>query len=288
MNRDQDIPDSFIINQPFVNSILHPTDFTMASENAFAHALALSLIRQTKLTILHVGDSKDSWTQFPAVRKTLERWGHLKPDSSRSAVFEKLNIRVEKINLKSKKPLKAVIDFLKHHPRDLIVLSTDRNEGIPSWIRPAGPEQIAQRAKTMTLFIPGTEGGFVNMKNGKFFLKRILIPIDHQPNPYPAIEYALRATKLVEHPIEITLFYAGPVSKMPSVNLPEHENIKWNRIHQEGEVVTAIMNAAQQYAVDLIVMATAGHNGFLDVLRGSITQQVLQKVPCPLLAVPVS
>ena len=288
MSQNQKIPDSFIINQPFVNSILHPTDFTMASENAFAHALALSLIRQTKLTILHVGDSKDAWTQFPAVRKTLQKWGHLKPNSSKAAVFEELNVRVEKISLKSKKPLKAVTDFLKHHPRDMIVLSTDQNEGIPAWIRPAGTEQIAHRSKTMTLFIPGTEGGFVDMNTGKIFLKRILIPIDHQPSPYPAIEYAIRAANMVDHPVDISLFYAGPVSKMPSINLPNHENIHWNQIHTEGEVVAEIMNAAQKNAVDLIAMSTAGHNGFLDVLRGSVTEQVLQAVPCPLLAVPVN
>ncbi|MCK4893591.1 MAG: hypothetical protein KAT07_06465, partial [Calditrichia bacterium] len=117
MNQQPPRSESYLIEQPFVNSIIHPSDFTLASENAFAHALALSLIRQTKLTILHAGDSKDSWMRFPAVRQTLERWGYLEKGSSRSAVFEELKIRVEKITLKSSKPLKAVSDFLKAHPR---------------------------------------------------------------------------------------------------------------------------------------------------------------------------
>jgi nucleotide-binding universal stress UspA family protein len=35
-----------------------------------------------------------------------------------------------------------------------------------------------------------------------------------------------------------------------------------------------------------MMMATAGHEGILDALRGSVTQQVLRQAPCPLLAVP--
>jgi hypothetical protein len=33
---------------PLVGSVLHPTDFFEASNQAFAHALAISVIRQTK------------------------------------------------------------------------------------------------------------------------------------------------------------------------------------------------------------------------------------------------
>jgi len=32
-------------------------------------------------------------------------------------------------------------------------------------------------------------------------------------------------------------------------------------------------------------MPTAGHQGFLDALRGSTTEQVLRKAPCPVLAI---
>jgi nucleotide-binding universal stress UspA family protein len=279
--------ESYFIEQPFVNSILHPSDFTLASENAFAHALALSLIRQTKLTILHAGDSKESWTRFPAVRQTLERWGYLEKDSPRSAVFEELKIRVEKITLKSNKPLRAVTNFLKDHPRDLIVLATEREVGPPKWIRPTEAEQIAHRSNTLTLFIPGTEGGFISKDNGNFYLKRILVPIDHRPSPLPAIEYAARAAGLVRHNVEIIIFYAGEAAKMPAFTPPENPVCTWRKANKTGEVVTEIINAAQKYSVDLIVMATAGHDGFLDALRGSVTEQVLRRVPCPLLAVPV-
>ncbi|NOQ97517.1 MAG: universal stress protein, partial [Calditrichae bacterium] len=106
-------------------------------------------------------------------------------------------------------------------------------------------------------------------------------------SPLPAIEYAARAAGLVKHKVEIILFYAGESAKMPAFTPPENPVCSWRKANETGEVVTEIINAAQKYSVDLIVMSTAGHDGFLDALRGSVTEQVLRRVPCPLLAVPV-
>ncbi len=54
----------------------------------------------------------------------------------------------------------------------------------------------------------------------------------------------------------------------------------------QGEVVTEILTVARAQAVDLLVMATQGHDGWLDVLRGSTTERVLRRIHCPLLAIP--
>ena len=74
---------------PFVKSIFHPSDFSEASELAFAHALAIALIGETELIIMHArrGERED-WSQFPAVRKTLARWQVLEPGSLPSEIFQ--------------------------------------------------------------------------------------------------------------------------------------------------------------------------------------------------------
>ena len=83
---------------PFVKSIFHPSDFSKASELAFAHALAIALMRKTKLVIMHAGRGQiDDWARFPPVRKTLERWAVLDPGSPPAAVFDKLSMRVAKV-----------------------------------------------------------------------------------------------------------------------------------------------------------------------------------------------
>jgi len=54
----------------------------------------------------------------------------------------------------------------------------------------------------------------------------------------------------------------------------------------EGDVVAEILSAAARTGADMIVMPTAGHQGFMDALRGSTTQRVLHEAPCPVLALP--
>jgi len=65
--------------RPFVEAVFHPTDFSEASQVAFAHALAIALYRKARLTLLHVAPdlAEDDWRGFPPVRATLERWGLL-------------------------------------------------------------------------------------------------------------------------------------------------------------------------------------------------------------------
>ena len=69
----------------FVRPIFHPSIFSKASELAFAHALAIALMRRTQLMIMHAGrGSIGDWAHFPPVRKILERWEVLDPGTSRS------------------------------------------------------------------------------------------------------------------------------------------------------------------------------------------------------------
>ena len=102
---------------PFVKSIFHPSDFSEASELAFAHALAIALIRKTQLVIMHArrGKSED-WSKFPAVRKTLARWQVLQTGNLPAAVFKKLGVKITKVSAQGD-PLKLSILKLKNKNR---------------------------------------------------------------------------------------------------------------------------------------------------------------------------
>jgi len=278
--------EAHILDAPFVKSVLHPSDFSAASENAFAHALAIALIRKTEFTILHTGGSRDDWTKSPAVRTTLERWGMLEPGSPRSAVFEQLAVRVNKIGLKSDTPLEAILHYLDTHPTDLIVLATEGRSGMPRWLQPSMAERIAERSATMTLFVPEKSRGIVSLEDGTLSIKRILVPVDQRPSPLPAIEYTARIAGILGTPIEIILLHVGEAAPLPDSVLPQIPNLGWKQEHRQGEVVDELIDAARQHQVDLIAMTTAGQEGILDALRGSVTQQVLHQAPCPLLAIP--
>ena len=99
---------------PLVESVVHPTDFSPASERAFVHALAIALLRQTSLVLLHVDkDEHHAWNEFPHVRETLERWNLLKPGSTQEDVFAELGVRVSKHALSSRFPAVALQRYLE-------------------------------------------------------------------------------------------------------------------------------------------------------------------------------
>jgi len=275
---------------PFVRSVLHPSDFSEASHSAFTHALALALYRQASFTILHVvprSQAVDVWTDSPPVRKTLERWGLLEEGSPQSAVYENLSIGVAKINVRSTDPLKAILNSLEERPSDLIVLATEGRQGLPRWLKPSVAEGVARKSKTMSLFVPERARGIVSPEDGKISMRRILVPVDHEPDPADAIGYATRAA-LMSHEgvVEIHLLRVGRKPDWPAVQLPELQSVKWDKIHREGDVVEQIVATAAEISADLIVMGTQGAKGILGAMRGSVTEQVLRQSPCCLLAVP--
>ena len=273
---------------PIIDSILHPSDFSAASEVAFAHALKTALIAKSQLTVMHVSPSMTAeWTDFPGVRETLARWGLLPPESPPSAV-PALGIDVRKVMADNTDPVKSVLAFLDRHPADLIVLATHQHEGRSRWLRQSVAEPVARHAGQMTLFIPHGVEGFVSRHDGAVSLQNILIPIAPIPRAQPAMAAAVRLVQRLQCPTGIfTTLFVGAPGDAPAVRCPTVPGWQWNCIVRSGDVIDAIVQMASYMATDLIVMATDGRHGFLDALRGSHSERVLRQTPCPLLAIPV-
>jgi len=270
---------------PFVQSIFHPSDFSPASELAFAHALAIALIGETKLVIMHAGRIYvDDWARFPRVRKTLEQWQLLAPGSPRSAVFEQLAIRVTKINAQGN-PVQASVNHIEEQQPDLVVLATRGRHGLPLWLKPSVAQAIARRTTAMTLFVPRGCRSIVSV-DGNVRLRRILLPVDHQPNAQEAMIRAVRAAEAFrDDVVEVVMLHVND-GDFPKLDYPPSQACTWTETRSEGEVAEAILSAAQE-EVDLIIMATEGRHGFIDAMRGSVTERVVRGAPCPVLAVPV-
>jgi nucleotide-binding universal stress UspA family protein len=273
---------------PIIDGILHPSDFSAASEVAFAHALKAALVAQSELTVMHVSPSMTAeWTDFPGVRETLARWGLLPPDSPRSAV-PALGVNVRKVIAHDNDPVKSVLAFLERHRIDLIVLATHQHEGRSRWLQHSVSEPIARQSGQMTLFIPHGVEGFVSRQDGSVSLRNILIPIAPIPRAEPAITAAVRLVHRLQCLAgTFTTLFVGAPGSAPAVRCPTVPGWQWNGIVKSGNVIDAIVQTASDMATNLIVMSTDGRNGFLDALRGSHSERVLRRTPCPLLAIPV-
>jgi nucleotide-binding universal stress UspA family protein len=274
---------------PLLDSILHPSDFSEASEVAFAHALKAALVARSRLTLFHVSADGDAeWTDFPGVRQTLERWGLLPPNSPRSAV-PRLGIDVGKVIAHERDPVSSVLRYLDTHPADLIVLATHQREGHTPWFRTSVSVPVARKSGQATLFVPGGVKGFVSLQDGSVSLQSILVPVARTPRAQPAVAAAARLVRRLSRPAgTVTLLHVGAAGEMPAVNPPDVSGWRWDRVTTSGDAVEAIVDAAQSTRADLIVMTTDGRNGFLDALRGSHSERILRRAPCPLLVIPES
>lgn len=273
----------------FLESVVHATDFSPASERAFAHALAAAVLRRTTLTILHVtSDEHRDWTGFPAVRKTLERWNLLPPGSRQEDVLAAVGVRVAKIEIASRFPSLAVASWLESHPTDLLVVATEGREGVSRWLHSSKAEAMARWSRTMTLFVPAdTQRGIVSAADGRLKLENVLVPVDHSPDPSAALELARRVADVVgDGIVTIGLLHVGNEASMP--RLAAHDGPRWRfeREVRAGDPVDEIVTAAERRRADLLVMPTAGRHGVFEALSGSTTERVLRRAPCPVLAVP--
>jgi nucleotide-binding universal stress UspA family protein len=274
---------------PFIQSVVHATDFSAVDERAFAHALGVALLTRAQLTILHVAPGAPSdWRDFPAVRKTLERWKLLEPGSSQEAVFEKLGVQVAKVVVKGRFPALALAQHLEREPADLLVVATEGREGVARWLRGSAAEAMARWSRTMTLFVPAdAQRSLVALADGNLTLENALIPVDRTPDPSAAIEFARRAAAVMsDTKATITLLHVGDGEELSSMHAHDGPQWTFKRMHREGEPVDEIEAAAELVRAELIVMATEGRHGVFDALRGSTTERVLRRASCPVLAVP--
>ncbi len=272
--------------------ILHPSEFSKASRVAFAHALKIALQAKTELEIVHVerhkvGRENDiHWIEFPGVRETLARWNILPAKASAEEVA-KTGLRVKKVLYSESDPLEAMVTYCEDHPPDLLVLATHQRAGLGRWLHKPVAEPLARRSRAMTLFVPTHGRGFISPADGSVTLRRILIPVDHQPNAQAALDEAYFLATGFDCPkIEFKLLHVGTERGMPTLYLPHQPNWRWQQRLVPGDAIERILEEEADWSPDLIVMATQGHRDFLDALRGSTTERVLRGAHCPVLAVP--
>jgi nucleotide-binding universal stress UspA family protein len=139
-------------------------------------------------------------------------------------------------------------------------------------------------------------------------IRRILCPTDFSPCSKGALEDAVSLAKLTN--AEVCLFhvyqnpaqllpmggYVGPVSDMLA-DLRRQVGVELDALAEphraSGTVVNAllvegipykgILDRAEEWSADLIVMGTHGRSGVERALAGSVAERVIRLAPCPVL-----
>ncbi len=133
----------------------------------------------------------------------------------------------------------------------------------------------------------------------------ILQPTDFSPSSAEAFRFAsalardCNARLMVVHAIEPEVAMVGEGALVP-FDLEEsrtianrHMNeiksmdsaVHLEKVVREGPAPTVILDAAEEFGADLIVMGTHGRTGIKRLLLGSVAELVLRRAHCPVLTV---
>lgn len=271
-------------------AILHPTDFSAASELAFAHALAVALANRADLTILHVARDEEQdipWHEFPSVRQTLEQWGILAAGSRQSDVLAETGIRVDKRIAVGKNVVSAVAELAELGSFDLLVMGTNGG-GWPTLLSPSSSSiAVAKQAQLPSLFVKDQTRSCVDPKTGHVSLNHVLLAVDGNPDIQAAIDRtATMLGNVGGSHAHVTLLHVGPDSQFPQVDLPAAGDIHWSRLSRSGHAATEITQHAAALSADLIVMMPPHSKPLWELIAGNTVQQVLKNAPCPVFTMP--
>lgn len=273
-------------NSAAANLIVHPTDFSPEADRAFAHALRLAIHNHGHLTLLHAAqhDEEVSWEQFPSVRETLTRWGLLKEGAARSEVA-KLGIQIEK-GIGQAHLVSALEQILTRRAIEMLVLATEGRVGFSRLLAPSLAEKAARTLKVPTMFVPARGRDCVSLADGTVTMDQVLVPVCSDLPVAGAIERALRAAHAFGHArTKLTLLHVGDEAdfdRLPAIESP----YPLERMVRKGDVVEAILRAAEETTANLVVMLTEGVHGLSEQISGTRTEQVVREAPCPVLSVP--
>ena len=145
-------------------------------------------------------------------------------------------------------------------------------------------------------------------------IRRILCPVDYSRFSRHALDQAVALARetgaeiLAMHacavaPVTEVVTVGAPIPLEPARFSPAYRQTLVRELHDftteveagglviatsvvERDPVAAIVETAERWSADLIVMGTHGRSGFERLLLGSVAERVLRKAPCPVLTVP--
>lgn len=260
-----------------MTTIVHTTDCSHDDHVAFAHGIALARVTGAGLVSLRANAPESHTTRIPNASDVLVRWG----DSPTAVAF------TPQVHNCCDDAIETILDALDRMKPDLVVAASHERSALVRFFAGSGAEAIAHNVKSPILLIPAGAPGFVAEADGRIELSRVLVPIGDAEAAAVAVRAAAWLADFAGLArAEFVLLHVGEPVAVVEDALTARPG--WTVLHRhldDGSIEAAIVEHAQD--AGLIVMATRGHDSVGDVLRGSVTDRVLHRAPCPILSVRV-
>lgn len=265
--------------QEDVLTIAHATDLDPDGGVAFRHSVALAHKMGAALYSMHANPaSQEVSRQMPDANEQLRQWHG---EEAGEIEFYKM------LHTCCDDPVDTLLDAMGQVEPDLLIVGKHQSEGFFQLLRDSVSEALALNTRVPTLFLPIGQKGFVREDTGAVELERILVPVRDAEAFAETIGVAGELIEqMAAENAEIVLLHVGEDKALDELLTPESDALRWRRVQRAGVLADEIVKCVDELDIDLIVMATEGHNSLGDVLSGSRTQRVARRTSCPLLSVP--
>lgn len=126
-------------------------------------------------------------------------------------------------------------------------------------------------------------------------MSEIVVGVDGSAGSKRALEWALAEAQLREVGVRLVYGITARPSAYPDEAMEmladaltdaggAPEGVAVERTAQFGSAVELLLDQAQE--ADLLVVGTRGRGGFAGLVLGSVSQQVVQHAPCPVVVIP--
>ena len=287
--------------------IVVPVDFSGPSEVALRCATAFAARLGGKIALVHViepgrvvGELSESDTRMTEIQRLVEE--ELCSLASRCSLADRSGepALFDEVEVRTGRPFQQIGQAASELGGDLIVISTHGYTGLEYVLLGGTAERVIRHAPCPVLVVRRQDGRAPEPK-------KILVPVDFSAASLDGLRYALRlaepfgARLTALHVIESL----GPTVRL-EIDVDAHKRklregvqLRLEKLHlevdepagafdtlfREGRSYHEIVAMAQRGDCDLIVMASLGRSGVVDMLLGSTAERVVRHAPCPVLVV---
>ena len=265
-------------------SIVHPTDFGPTGASALAHAVAISLKTHARLTLLHIRGADEAGPTRNGLAPVVDlmvRWRRLAPSERFADLQSRLGFSIACLDVPAHSVSAGVLAHFEDHPIELAVLTTRARTGLSYWFAGSVSRRLLRQADAMMLFLREGQRGFVDPQTGEITLRRALIPVDGRIPAEAALRRARALMDTFGGSVETRLLHIGAA---PPPGWPQEIPLTL----AQGPVAETILQTAQNFRADIIVMSTAGKRGLLAAFRNSVSARILDDARWPVLSVPAT
>jgi nucleotide-binding universal stress UspA family protein len=281
--------------------ILFPTDFSQGANHALENAMCLPGVRE--VIVQHVVstyfEKHTHWTtlfDIHEMQKYMEMY--VQTEMEKVAPKETPGTVSFRTVVSEGKPAQQIVDLADKEKVDIIVMGPAKGVVTGSVIRASSHPVIA---------VPQSGNEMRPLHKPA----RMLVTTDCSPQSKKVVDYAFELKELFKcelfllYAIELTSaikfgirqgYFTGATSKMKTwaknqlENLTPHQYVKDASVHwlvEEGPASDKIVETADAYDVDLIVLGAHGYGPVEKYYVGTTTDKVLMKVARPLLTVKI-